>query len=119
MGVAPIRALVDGFARQRRRGDTPLVVIYRARRERDLVFRAELDRIAATGQARVVYVLGRRGDRGPARALSARGLAELVPDVAQRDVYVCGPPGLVQAVRSAVRRLGVPRGRLHLDPFEF
>ena len=46
-------------------------------------------------------------------------LLGLVPDVSRRDVYLCGPPGLVDAAVSTLRELDVPDSQLHLDPFEF
>jgi ferredoxin-NADP reductase len=50
--------------------------------------------------------------------LSPAGLRELVPDVQCRDVYLCGPDGLVSAALETLRRLRVPRRQIHLDPFE-
>jgi ferredoxin-NADP reductase len=46
-------------------------------------------------------------------------MKELVPDVADRDIYLCGPDGLVEASLKVLRRLHVPRRQVHLDPFEF
>ena len=48
--------------------------------------------------------------RGPRPALGAH-LRELVPDLAERDVYLCGPPAMVAAIEHDVRRAGVPRRR--------
>jgi ferredoxin-NADP reductase len=39
--------------------------------------------------------------------------------VTRRDVYLCGPEGLVTAAVGLLRRLHVPRKQIHLDPFEF
>jgi len=111
-GIAPIRALLE---------DVPpgAILIYRAADERELVFRQELDWLAQERGARVVYVLGGRDAPGPRRLLTPQGLSELVPDVARRDVFLCGPQGLVAACVKVLRRLRVPRRQLHLDPFEF
>jgi ferredoxin-NADP reductase len=46
-------------------------------------------------------------------------MRELAPDARHRDVYLCGPPGLVEASLAALRRLHVPRRQIHMDPFEF
>jgi ferredoxin-NADP reductase len=94
-------------------------VIYRARSEADLVFRGELDWLARERGARVTYVVGARDDPGPRYLSTARGLRELVPDVRRRDVYLCGPAGLVDASLTTLRRLHVPMRQIHLDPFEF
>ncbi len=111
-GIAPIRALLEELP-----AGTP--VIYRASTEADLVFRRELDWLARQRRARVCYVIGGRDDPWPRHVFSPRGLRELVPDVSRRDVYLCGPQGLISASLGALRKLRVPRRQIHLDPFEF
>jgi len=111
-GIAPIRALLE---------DLPAgtVLLFRARNAAELTFRAELDALAVERGATVWYILGSRDDPGPRHAFSPKGLRELVPDVRRRDVYMCGPDGLISASRKALRRLRVPGRQIHLDPFEF
>jgi ferredoxin-NADP reductase len=43
----------------------------------------------------------------------------MVPDIADGDVYVCGPTGFDEAVVDAATRLGVRRDQLHLEAFSF
>jgi predicted ferric reductase len=107
IGIAPIRALLDTLPPGR------AVLIYRARTERDLVLRQEIDAIAAQTGTRVVYLAG-----ASRAALEPAALAQMVPDVGYRDVFVCGPPGMVQAVMGSLKRLKVPRRQIHVDPFE-
>jgi ferredoxin-NADP reductase len=42
-----------------------------------------------------------------------------VPDLVDRDVYLCGPPGLAGAARQSLRDAGLPDGRLHEERFDF
>ncbi|HEX6498871.1 MAG TPA: ferric reductase-like transmembrane domain-containing protein [Micromonosporaceae bacterium] len=111
-GIAPIRALLE---------EVPpgAVVIYRAASEQELVFRAELDWLAYEKEAYVWYVLGSRDDPWPKHVFTPKGMRQLVPDVTRRDVYLCGPQGLIAASVKTLRRLRVPRKQIHLDPFEF
>jgi predicted ferric reductase len=111
-GIAPIRALLEDLPRG-------TVVIYRARNLEELIFREELDWLAESRDADVWYVLGSRDDPNPKHALSPKGLRELVPDITRRDVYLCGPQGLIDTALVALKRLRVPRRQIHLDPFEF
>ena len=111
-GIAPIRALLEDMP-----PDT--IVIYRASRTDDLVFRAELEDLAERRDAWVRYIVGSRNDQGPRRLFTPDGLLGLVPDVNRRDVYLCGPPGLVDAAVATLRELEVPEAQTHLDPFEF
>jgi predicted ferric reductase len=47
----------------------------------------------------------------------AQALRNLVPDIAQRDVYVCGPPAWITAVRKAARGAGAHRDSIHTEEF--
>jgi ferredoxin-NADP reductase len=40
-------------------------------------------------------------------------------DVERREVYVCGPPPLLDAVIAYLSRRGVPETRLHFERFDF
>ncbi len=111
-GIAPVRALLEDLPRG-------AVVLYRASSPDDLVFREELDWLAAARNAEVFYVVGRRDDPGPKWVMTPQGLRDLVPDVARRDIFLCGPAGLVSAATDVLRKLRVPRRQIHLDPFEF
>jgi predicted ferric reductase len=109
IGITPIRALLE-----RMRGD--VVVIYRAIAESDLIFRHELDRLVDESGATIHYVVGdHRGDG--ASLLSPQHLRELVPDIAQRDVFLCGPPAMTSAINRNVRAAHVPRRNVHLERF--
>ena len=49
--------------------------------------------------------------------MSAEHLRELVPDLAERDVYISGPPEMVNVIASNVREAGVPRRQVHMERF--
>ena len=109
IGITPVRALLETM-----RGD--IVVLYRAITEEDVIFRDELDRIAEARGATVHYVLGdHRGDG--ADLLSPAHLKELVPDIEERDVFLCGPPAMTEAIEQNVRGARVPRRHIHTERF--
>ena len=49
--------------------------------------------------------------------LAPRELAALVPDIADRDVFLCGPPPMMNAVLRNLRELGVPKPQIHFERF--
>lgn len=51
--------------------------------------------------------------------LTAEYLAARCPDAAGREVFVCGPPGLIAAARAELRRTGVPAARVHSEDFSW
>jgi predicted ferric reductase len=111
-GIAPIRALLEVMP-------AGTMVIYRASSRADVVFGPELSAIARQRGIQVCYVLGSRNDPGPRHLFTPNGMRELVPDLPRRDVYLCGPEGLISAAVKTLRKLRVPRRQIHLDPFEF
>jgi predicted ferric reductase len=107
VGIAPIRALLEDMPGE-------IAVIYRAGREDDLLFRDELDELSAQRGAPVHYVIGERGGDS---LLSSTHLCELVPDIADRDVYVCGPVSMTEATRASLRGAGVPARQIVSEAF--
>jgi predicted ferric reductase len=110
IGITPVRALLEQM-------DGDLVALYRVTSTTDIVFADELAHIASTRGSRIEYVVGDRRTAGEHELLSPAHLATLVPDIAERDVYICGPPGMIDLIVSNLRRAAVPRRRLHVERF--
>ena len=51
--------------------------------------------------------------------LNARVLRSLVPDIAYRDVYICGPDGFSAEIAAAARELGTDPEQIHTETFGF
>jgi predicted ferric reductase len=120
IGITPLRALLAELPY--RPGDA--VLVYRAGTQADLLFRRELDDLAVRRGIRIHYLLGRRArDRASwlpanyAPVPDEQVLRHLVPDIADHDVYVCGPAAWTEAVLDSARRAGVPDGRVHSERF--
>jgi ferredoxin-NADP reductase len=108
VGITPIRALLQELP-----AGSDVAVILRGSRSEDLVLRDEVaDHVRRRGGQLHELV-------GPREQVSfdAGALAYLVGDVAQRDVYVCGPHGFTTLVLDAARAAGVPERRLHHETF--
>ena len=111
VGVTPIRSLLEET-------EGPAVVLYRVRDEADAVLLPELRELAADRGAQVHVLSGRTGaGTPPNRPFDAANLAALVPDIAERDVYVCGPPAMTETVMQSLRELDVPRPQVHAERF--
>jgi predicted ferric reductase len=112
VGITPIRALFPALAAE----PGALTLVYRASRETDVLFRRELEQFAADRGARLWILTGTRAEHGgdPLTLLRRH-----VPDLAQHDVYLCGPPGMTDAVLAELRAARVPRRQIHHESFEF
>ncbi|MGZ6697841.1 MAG: ferredoxin reductase family protein, partial [Solirubrobacteraceae bacterium] len=110
VGVAPIHALLEDLP-----AGVDVEVLVRASSERDLVLRDEIRHAAARRGARLHELVGsRRYVRLDREALLAR-----VPDLVQRDVYLCGPDGLVAELAASATAAGVDPERIHSQAFAF
>jgi predicted ferric reductase len=110
IGITPIRALL-----QQMRGD--VIVVYRVVADEDVLFRPELDELAAATGAELHYVVGDHATEAGRWYLTPDHLRDLVPDIADRDVYVCGPPALTDIATRHVRQAGVRRSHIHAERF--
>jgi len=113
VGITPMRSLFETLPR----ADGPLTLLYRAPTMADVLFRDELEAIAARRGAQIVYWTG--SSRDPENAITAANLCARIPDLTERDVYLCAGPALTRAVKSAVADAGLPSRHLHVEEFSF
>jgi predicted ferric reductase len=122
IGITPLRALLEELPA----GPDSTVVIYRVSRESDIVLADELLSLARAKGARVVAVVGHRAKAraswlpdDAAHLTDAEALLRIVPDVAYRDVYVCGNPAWMDLVIDAAHAAGVPADSIHHERFSY
>jgi predicted ferric reductase len=113
VGITPMRVLFEAL-------DLPgedLTLVYRAPSEEALIFRAELDEVAARKGARVIYLIGRSDD--PANLLNAYTLRSMVGRLHEYDIYLCAPPRMAVPLRQSLLHTGHRRSQLHEEQFTF
>jgi predicted ferric reductase len=121
IGVTPLLSLLGELPY--RPGEATL--IYRARSEAEVAFRAELDWFAQHRGVRVAYLLGARAGRASwlpaihADHTDAGALSRIAPEIARSHVYICGPDAWTAAAREAARTAGVEPERLHTELFSW
>lgn len=110
VGTTPIRGLLQDLPPH-----TDVVALLRAHSREDLVLGTEIRRLVKARGGRVHELIGPR-ERVRTDAVALR---HLVPDIAARDLFVCGPQGFTDAVTAAAREAGTPRRRIHHEAFAF
>jgi predicted ferric reductase len=110
VGITPLRALLEDLPPH-----ADVVVIVRASTVPDLVHRQETAALVEHRNGRLHEMIGPRHKV----RLTARTLRHLVPDVVERDVYICGPEGFGTEVISAAAKLGVAVNQIHIEAFGF
>jgi predicted ferric reductase len=117
VGITPLRALADGL--DYAPGDAILLHRYTG----EPLFARELSVLAAEKGLQVLPLPGRRLTRDSVLGPAAMGAPELtalrrwIPDLADRDVFLCGPTAWTSRLERLVLAAGVPRDRIHTESF--
>jgi ferredoxin-NADP reductase len=119
-GVVPLMAMLRHRAAASGKG--PATLLYSSRALDDIIYCAELERLAWPGGGlKVVHTLTRSqhaGWQGFARRIDRAMLAEIgFPTSARPRIFICGPTPLVEAAARDLRDLGHEAGRIKTERF--
>ena len=119
-GIVPLMAMLRHRAAAK--STIPAVLLYSARTFNDIIYRQELDGMAARNDGlRVAYTLTRRqppGWSGGARRIDGRMLESIgLPASARPRIFICGPTSLVEAVAQSLSALGHQRSLVKTERF--
>lgn len=121
VGITPIMSMLRTLAD---RGDKrPLLLIYGNQDWENIIFREELESLISKLNLRVVHVLGKppqdwSGEKG---FINQEILDRYLPKEKARDtieVFICGPLPMMNAVETALSKIGVPVGDFHSERFD-
>jgi len=117
VGITPLLSMTRALFDVRAHAD--IVFVQCARSREDLLFRDELEAMAAGWPGLRVHLVVSRDAAAPLLAgrLERDRLAQWVPDIAEREVYCCGPDTFMTTVEHAVAGLGVAPHRYHQESF--
>ncbi|AQT69548.1 Phenol hydroxylase P5 protein [Anaerohalosphaera lusitana] len=116
IGITPIMSMIRHL---RDSGDQrPVKLIWGVKTEQDIVFRDELESLGANFE--VTYVLSRPGEdwNGESGYVTAEVIDKYSKDMLRSaDVFLCGPPVMMDKVIAALRKLRVDDKRIHYERF--
>ncbi|MGN7869382.1 2Fe-2S iron-sulfur cluster-binding protein [Paracoccus sp. 22332] len=120
-GITPAASMLRSLADHGSAAD--LVLIHFASAPEEMIFADEMRTWArALPGLRVIPVVTRHqpgaGWVGPVGRLSAPLLQGLVPDLASRMVYCCGPAGFMDLAGRLTAELGLPAGQFLTESFD-
>ena len=119
-GVVPMMSMLRHRAAAGAR--TPARLLFSSRTYEDVIYREELDGLAAKRDGlEVFHTLTRSqpsGWKGYARRIDDAMLKEVSGPIT-RDalVFICGPTALVEAAASSLERIGIPAARIKTERF--
>ena len=117
-GITPFMSIIRQTAAKK----LPLKIhlLYGSRKPGDIIFKKELNRIAARHpNIKVDYVISEppAGWEGHTGFLDAKMIAKLVGGVKDKTLFVCGPAPMYVLCEPAVKSLGIPLRRIKREVY--
>jgi ferredoxin-NADP reductase len=123
IGITPVRALAEELSAEHNSRPGEITLVYRADSADQLALAGELQQLADRTGLVLHLLVGPPvagswlpGDLSAGRP-DGDTLAWIVPDIAQHDVYVCGPARWMDLVHRSLAEAGVPRQQVHDERF--
>ena len=117
-GLAPMLSMFDHMVAGGGTGQ-PITLLYGANTASELFARQQLENYAQLGlniATERVVVSGAGGWQGPTGHVTGRLRDEIIND-GNVDVYLCGPPPMIEAGQAWLKSHGVPDERVHIEKF--
>jgi predicted ferric reductase len=115
IGITPIRSLAEELIKSGK----DVFLLYSNRTANSIVFEKELLTLAsANPNLHVIHIITNdpawKGETG---RLDRSKIEKLVPDLPEREIYLCGPPPMMTAIISALKKIRIPKARIHYEKF--
>lgn len=121
IGVTPFLSMLRNECRERLSRDITLV--YSARSINDIIEKEVFDQLAEKeSKFHLYYVLSQEtppGWTGATGRVDKTFLNSKFSSFKEMSVFLCGPPPMVEAVKSTLFELGLPKDKFHIDVWEY
>lgn len=118
-GITPLISMTRDLRDRRAAAD--VVFVHCARSPQDIIFREELAELARSGVAAVSILCEQDSPtetwNGPRGRLSLPALFTAAPDLLDREIFSCGPPPFMAAVREHLTLVAADPARRHEESF--
>lgn len=114
IGITPIRAMLEDL------GDSnkDMILLYSNKSPAEHIFANELEELSKQHDFKIINIYADEKIAGEeVGRLDQAMLARLVPDLKERDVFLCGPPPMMNALKVALSNLGLPKKQFHWERF--
>ena len=114
IGITPIRSLLESLGPIGK----DIILLYSNKSRSEIVLDKELAELSQQYGFKIVNILGDENVEGYENGrLDKDMLKRLVPDIAKREVFVCGPPPMMSALQTSIEQLGVSKDYIHSERF--
>jgi ferredoxin-NADP reductase len=110
-GITPFRSMLGEISQEADAQHTTL--LYYSGHKGSHLFEQKFRELAQAHSHINVKFLETKRDGRP----NIQHLLEHCPDFSQRDIYICGPTGMIQAARNMCTQAGTPAAQIHFEYF--
>jgi len=117
IGITPFMSMLRYI--YDRKLERNVTLIWGNKTEEDIVFKDELEKMAAEMPSlKIVHVMSKQDDwPGERGYVDAEKLKKYVNDFQEGEFFICGPPTMMVMVERTLRDLGVPKKKIHYERF--
>jgi len=117
IGITPLRSICRFCADKKL--PTSIVMLYSNKNEEEIVFKSELNEMQKSDPNIVIEnVLTRQPDwKGLKGHVDAEMIKARIPDYSERVFYICGPPGMNEAMKKALEGLSLREDQIKIEDF--
>jgi predicted ferric reductase len=112
VGITPIRAMAEHLAKEK----SDAVLFYAARTPADFALAHEIPphvpvhKFISEGETSQGFEKGR---------VTLEAIRRYAPDFGEREIYICGPKPMMDALETSLRAAGIPKKHIHTERFAF
>ena len=117
VGITPIRSVMEDLALLGKN----LILIYGNKTSKDIIFQEELDELSKKYNIPTHYFLSREKVVPPMHAgrIDCQVIQRLVPDLQDREIFLCGPVEMMRSLRISLPKIGFPSDLIHFEKFNW
>ncbi len=112
VGVTPIRTLAEEAIYDK----LDSILLLGNRSPDDAVLKTELENLSGLATT-LIYSDAPANHRGETGRIDLPLIKRLVPDYKQRDIFLCGPPPMMDGIVESLQASGFPQSQLHFERF--
>jgi predicted ferric reductase len=117
IGITPLRSMMESIIAG---GGKDIVLLISAKTEKDFVFRNEIEAMKREAPAlKVYYIVSAPTPGYESGRLDKEKIVRLVPDFFSREVFLCGPPPMMDSVVKNLSEIGFSPKHVHFEQFAF
>jgi len=116
IGITPIRSLIESLAGQNK----DIVLLYSNKRPEDILFKTELENLKHRYHFIMTQVVEKPGqEQYETGRIDREKILRLVPDFKLREIYICGPIEMIDALKNLLLNLGANKDKIHFEKFSY